>query len=175
MTLTLEAVTISSSIYKKLQELESGSPWYRRVHEKIQMVMDLSDKRTVKKYKLDQFLRMARKIDSFSDVCEECQATKAGITRLADDIDAVIQTNDNEKSRIFQEDVNRFIKHLREKHKLVNKGYYTGIMGSIGAGIGTALGVAFSSVPYGSAIGIIGCILIGLLLDYKAQKDGRVI
>lgn len=137
--------------------------------------MDFSDKRTVKKYKLDQFLRMARKIDSFADICEECQAAKTGIGKLADDIGAVIQTNDSEKSKIFQEDVNRFIKHLREKHKLVNKGYYTGLMGSIGAGIGTALGLVFSNVPYGSAIGIIGCILIGLLLDYKAQKDGRVI
>ena len=168
-------VSISTTIYKKLEELESGSAWYRRINEKVQPVIDYNPKRTVQKYKLDQFLRMARKIDSFSDVCEECQASKLEITGLADEIGNIIQTEDPEKSKRFQEELNRFIKHLREKHNLVNKGYYTGLMGSLGIGAGVALSAVFSNIPYGSAIATVGFILIGLALDYKAQKDGRVI
>lgn len=118
---------------------------------------------------------MARKIDSFSDVCEKCQDSKIEISKLAEDIGNIILNDDSAKSKVFQEEVNQFIKHLREKHKLVSKGYYTGLMSSLGIGIGVALGTAFSDIPYGSVIGTAGCILIGIALDFKAQKDGRVI
>ena len=80
-----------AKIFNTLEELEVRSEWYRRIAEKIQSLSASLGKNTVKKYKLDLFLRIARRIDMFSDLCEECRSNKEIISDLAGDIRDIIQ------------------------------------------------------------------------------------
>ena len=71
------------------------------------------------------------------------------------------------------------IEHLKNIHKLVDKGHYTG-MGvgiglAVGAGIGAALGAVADSPAIGTGIGIALGAAIGAYMDKRASQQGKVI
>jgi hypothetical protein len=160
--------------------MQTGSQWYDRIATEIsQYQYTLGQKEANKQYKLDLLLRVAGRVDSFSDICSECQTFKQEITSLVQEMSLLIQMPSKQGIRNHTKAVDRMVEHLKKVHKLVDKGHYMG-MGvgiglAIGAGIGAALGSVFDNAGIGTGIGIVLGIIVGTYLDRKAKEEGRVI
>ena len=132
-----------------------------------------------KKYKLDQLLRIARRVDDFSGICGECQGYQQQISKLVQDLSMMVQIPDDEGMKKHIKAITDLTEHLKKVHKLVDKGHYMG-MGigiglAIGAGLGTALGAALDNPGIGTGIGAGLGLAIGAYLDKKAKDEGKVI
>jgi len=182
--------------------MEAHSAWYNRIAQNIGLYQDTLSKKEARRYKLDLLLRVARRVDEFSASCGECQLFQPEIKQLSDELGNLVQVPGKEGRRRHTKAIDRMVKHLQKKHKLVTSRYYIGIcigigtglgtaLGTalenstsryyigicigIGTGLGTALGTALENSGAGSAIGIILGLAVGLYLDRKARQENRVI
>ena len=154
--------------------MEAHSRWYDDIVKEITLHKDILGKKDSKKYKLDLLLRVARRVDSFSSSCGECQMLQPDITQLTHDLGYIVQTS-KEKRKSYFKTINNIIKHLQKHHKLVTEGHYLGIGIAIGVGIGTAIGAVLDNPGAGTGIGTAIGLAIGAYLDKKAKKEDRVI
>ena len=159
--------------------MEVGSQWYNRIASDISGYKITLGQKNSKKYKLDQLLRIARRVDDFSGICAECQGYQKEISGLVDDLSLMVQMPDKDGMRKYNQVIVNLMEHLKKIHKLVDKGHYTG-MGigigmAVGAGIGTALGAALDNPGIGTGIGAGLGLAVGAFLDKKARDEGKVI
>jgi hypothetical protein len=159
--------------------MEVGSQWYNRVAADLDQYRITLDKKGARKYKLDLLLRVAKRIDDFSQTCGECEAYKSDITNLVQELGLLVQMPSREDQRKYTRAINGIVEHLKKVHKLIDKGYYmgmgVGIGMALGAGIGAALGAVVDSPGVGTGIGIAVGVAVGSFLDRKAKNEGRVI
>ena len=158
---------------------EVGSQWYNRIAIEIGQFQVTLGPKDFKKYKLDLLLRIAKRVDDFSNICAECQNYQQEITRLVQEMSLLIQMPSKEGLRSHTKAVSSMVEHLKKVHKLVEKGHYIGLgigIGvTVGAILGGSLGAAFDSPGIGTGIGIALGAAIGAYLDRKAKEEGRVI
>jgi len=159
--------------------MEVGSQWYNRIATEIGQYQVSLGQKDAKKYKLDLLLRIAKRVDDFSQTCGECQTLQSEINRLVQELSLLVQMPSKEGIKSHTRAVNSLVGHLKKVHKLVDKGHYLGIgigIGmAIGAGLGAALGAALDNPGIGTAVGIALGIAVGRYLDKKAEKEGRVL
>ena len=159
--------------------MEVGSQWYNRIASEISGYQLTLGQKNAKKYKLDQLLRIAKRVDDFSGICAECQRHQQEISKLVQDLSMMVQIPDDEGLKKHLKAITDLIEHLKNVHKLVDKGHYIG-MGigigmAIGAGLGTALGAVLDNPGIGTGIGAGLGLVIGTYLDKKAKDEGKVI
>ena len=157
-----------------INTMEAHSRWYDDISKEISLHQDILSRKDAKKYKLDLLLRVAKRVDSFSAECGQCQMLQPDITQLTQDLGYIVQAS-KEKRKSYFKMLNNIAKHLQKHHKLVSEGHYIGIGMAIGIGIGTALGAIFENPGAGTGIGTAVGLAIGGYLDKKAKKEGRVI
>ncbi len=159
--------------------MEVGSQWYNRIATEISGYRITLGRKDSKKYRLDQLLRIARRVDDFSGICGECQGYQQQITRLVNDLAMMIQIPDKEGYKKHIKAITDLTEHLKNVHKLVDKGHYMGIgigIGmAIGGGIGAALGAVADSPGIGIGIGAGLGLVVGAYLDRRARAEGKVI
>lgn len=155
--------------------MEVHSDWYNRIDREISSYKDTLSKKDYKKYKLDLLLRVAKRVDSFSPACGECQLFQQEITRLTQDLGNLVQMPNKESRKSYLKTINNIVKHLQKGHKLVTEGQNMGHWIAIGSGIGVAIGAGADNVGVGIPIGIAIGLAIGRYLDAKAKKEGKVI
>lgn len=159
--------------------MEVGSQWYNRIASEISQYTISPGNKEVKKYKLDRLLRVARRVDDFSQTCSDCQMHRNEIEGYVKEMGLLIQSPDKEQLKKYNKTIYEIIEHLKKVHNLVDKGHYVGIgigIGmALGAGIGAALGVAFDNPSIGTGIGVVLGAVVGAYLDRKAREEGRVI
>lgn len=159
--------------------MEVGSQWYNKIATEVSQYKITLGEKGAAKYKLDLLLRVARRVDEFSDICSECQALKQEIVNMVQELSLLIQMPGKEDFKKHTTAINKLKEHLKKVHKLVEKGHYMG-MGigiglAIGGGLGAALGAALDNPGIGTAIGIALGAAIGTYLDRKAKQEGKVI
>jgi hypothetical protein len=159
--------------------MEVGSQWYNRVAAEIDQYRITLGKKDAGKYKLDLLMRVAKRIDDFSQTCGECESYKSDVTNLVHELGLLVQMPNREGQRKHTRTINTLVEHMKKVHKLVDKGYYVG-MGigigmALGAGIGAALGAIVDSPGVGTGIGIAVGVAVGTYLDRKAKSEGKVI
>ena len=159
--------------------MEVGSQWYNGVAAEISQYQLTLGQKDSKKYRLGQLLRIAKRVDDFSGICAQCQAYQREISGLVQDLSLMVQMPDREGLKKHNKAITGQIEHLKNIHKLVDKGHYTG-MGvgiglAVGAGIGAALGAVADSPAIGTGIGIALGAAIGAYMDKRASQQGKVI
>ena len=152
--------------------MEVYSDWYYGIDKRINWQKDTLSEKDYRKYKLDLLLCLARRVDSFSALCAECQSRKQEITALTNDL-ANLSLMSKAARKSYFKAIGDITKHLQKQHKLVTEGQYIGIGMAIGSGIGVALSAALegAGLPIGIGIGT----AFGFYLDAKAKREGRVI
>ena len=158
-----------------IEELEVQSEWYSRIVKELNLYKASLGESEYKKYKLDLLLRIAKRVDSFSAICGECQLFQPEITGLVQDLGNIVQIPDKTARKRYFKVVDAFTKHLQKQHKLVTKWQYFSMWSGIGMGIGVVVGAAFDNSGIGTAIGTAIGILIGLAMDFKAKREDRII
>ena len=71
--------------------MEGGSAWFSRVATEIEQHRYALSQKDYKRYKLDLLLRVARRVDDFSQTCGECQSHRDEITRLLQELGLLFQ------------------------------------------------------------------------------------
>ncbi|MFC1942853.1 hypothetical protein ACFLWU_06545, partial [Chloroflexota bacterium] len=71
--------------------MEAGSRWYNRIVTEIGQYQTTLNAKDAKKYKLDLLLRIAGRINEFSDICGECQMMQQEISILVQEMSLLIQ------------------------------------------------------------------------------------
>ncbi len=155
--------------------MEIQSRWHRETAEKISSYQSSLSKKEQKKYQLDLLLRVTRRVAGFHDECGECQLFQQEITSYVNELGNMIHLSDNTRRKRYTKRLKQTVRHLQSQHKLVPKGYYTGIWTPIGTGIGVAIGAAMGTVGAGIPIGVGIGVAIGMMLDARAKKEDRVI
>ena len=159
--------------------MEVDSQWYNRIATEIGQYQITLGQKEAKKYKLDLLLRIAKRVDDFSQTCGECQTFQSEITGLVQELSLLTQMPSREGIKKHSKAVNSLVNHLKKVHKLVEKGHYMGVgigIGmAIGAGLGGALGAVLDNAGIGTIVGIAIGVAIGAYLDKKAEREGRVI
>jgi hypothetical protein len=159
--------------------MDIGSQWYNRIASEISQYRITLGAKDTKKYRIDQLLRIAKRIDEFSGICSECQSHQQEINRMVENLSMMMQVADREGLKKYYKTIESLTEHLKKGHNLVEKGHYTGIgigIGmAVGAGIGTALGAVLDSPGIGTGIGAGLGLAIGALLDKKARDENKVI
>jgi hypothetical protein len=152
--------------------MEAYSDWYYGIEKRVNYQKDTLSEKDYRKYKLDLLLCLARRVDSFSALCAECQSRKQEITALTNDLANLFLMSKEAKKSYFKA-IGDITKHLQKQHKLVTEGQYIGMGMTIGAAIGVALSAVLEGggLPIGIAIGA----AFGYYLDAKAKREGRVI
>lgn len=159
--------------------MEVGSQWYNHIASDISGYQLTLGPKNAKKYRLDHLLRIARRIDDFSGMCGECRGYQQEISKQVQGLSMMVQMPDKEATKKYFQTIEKLTGHLKNVHKLVDKGHYTG-MGigigmAVGAGIGSALGAALDNPGIGTGIGVALGAAIGAYLDKKAKDEGKVI
>ena len=159
--------------------MQVGSQWYNRIATEIGQYEVTLGQKGAKKYKLDLLLRVAKRIDDFSDICSECQNHQQEINGLVQELNLQIQMPDKDSLKKYNSAINGLVEHLKKAHKLVEKGHYMG-MGigigmAVGAGLGAAIGAAADNPGIGTGVGIALGVAVGSYLDRKAREEGKVI
>lgn len=159
--------------------MEVGSQWYNRIASDISGYQLTLGHKGAKKYRLDHLLRIARRIDDFSGMCGECQGYQKEISGLVKDLSMMVQMPDKEAAKKYFQTIEKLTGYLKNVHRLVDKGHYTG-MGigigmAVGAVLGSALGAALDNPGIGTGIGVALGAAIGAYLDKKARDEGKVI
>ena len=72
-------------------KLEAGSQWFNRIDAEIDRYRLSLGEKGSRKFKLDLLLRVARRIDQFSQTCGECEKRKQEISRLVQDLSRLLQ------------------------------------------------------------------------------------
>ena len=155
--------------------MEAHSRWYERIAQEVASYKDTLTEKEYKKYKLDHLLKVARRVDEFSNTCGECQLSQQEITQLVQELSMLTQMPSKEGRKSFLKKIDSITKHLRKQHKLVSPGYYKGIWTGIGMAVGTGLSAALGNPGIGTGIGIVLGLAVGGYLDKKAEKEGRVL
>jgi hypothetical protein len=161
--------------------MESHSRWYNDIAKQINESGTKLDRKESGKYKVDLLLCLAERVDSFGDVCSQCQTSRQEIAELSktlsefSDLINARAPVPKEQRKIYFKKINSITSHLQKRHKLVMEGQYMGLWMSIGVAIGLGLGAALDRTGAGMPIGIGIGIVIGAFLDWKAKKEGRII
>ena len=117
--------------------MENHNDWYIDIVKEIDRHKDKFSKRDYKKCKLDLLLRMAKRVANFSANCVECQNFQGEITKLSEDVGNLVQASKEERKSYFKM-INRILKHLQERHKLITEGenfaIWIGVWIAIGGG-----------------------------------------
>ena len=154
--------------------MEVHSDWYNRIAKEISSRKDALSRSEYKKYKLDLLLRLAKRVDSFSSICGECQMSQQEIKSLTEDLGNLPMMSKEGRKSYFST-INNMVKHMQKHHKLINEGQNFGIWMAIGTGVGVAIGAGSDNVGAGMPIGLAIGIVIGGLMDAKAKREGKVI
>ena len=155
--------------------IEVGSQWYNKIATEISQYKITLGEKGAKQYKIDLLLRVAKRVDEFSNICAECQAYKQEIANLVNELSMLVQMPSKQGLKNHNAIITRIVEHLKKTHKLVDKGYHIGISMAIGAGVGAALGAAFDNPAIGTPLGIGIGVAVGAYLDKKARDEDRII
>lgn len=149
--------------------------WKDEIIRKINKKTASFSEKLLKKVERDYFVKLLDKMATHA-ASPEALAT---FQQEMEDLVATIPTengfNDKQIRRNFSKKKACIKNTATSKHKLVTKGYYTGIWMSLGIALGMPWGVAFGNIALGLPIGLAIGLAVGSSLDAKAEKEGKVI
>lgn len=146
-----------------------------KLNEALDQIEKKFDKKVAKRLYIEKHKRLIARLDSFSADCAECEAlledVEMKVLQLAEEPE-LSRSALSYYQRIFAD--SRY--HLRNKHKVVEEGYYFSFYPSFGVILGVILGeVVFDHLSLGVAVGIGLGVAVGASLDANAKKKGLVI
>lgn len=167
--------------------MDKERDWYRKISKQITMSESHSSFLDRRKWQFPLLGRLARRVDSFSDECQQCHKLKYKIEVLCGYCANPQQTT-RSNYQSYQNTIDNIVQHLRRKHRLVNEkqnikrlvwasllfGLFFILLGYLLLNFGITLLALSITIPALFARVIFSCT-IGYLLDLRAKRRGLVI
>jgi hypothetical protein len=161
--------------------MESHSRWYNDIAKQVDITAGKLDSKNNRKYKVELLLCLAERVDSFNDICSQCQSFKQELGELSKTLATFAELISmrapvpKDQRKGYFKTIDSIIQHLQKQNRLVMEGQYIGLCMSVGTALGLALGAVMDHAGAGIPIGIGLGTALGTFLDWKAKKEGRVI
>ena len=161
--------------------------WCETIEARASVCRQRLSPREQRKFRLEILPRLARRVDSFSDECGQCQHLKNELNRISQLL--ICRSGlTHEERRQYLSGMTQVIRHLNRKHRLVSERHYVKRLVSLAVALGLGLvGLGYLLLYLGVTLivltvalpALIGRIifsyLVGLFMDRRAKKRGRVI
>jgi len=154
--------------------MEPQNNWLNNILESPASFKQTFSKKDTKKFKLDYFTRVAKRITDLSKECGECKKFQEDISKLVQKLGGSVQSSKEEKKN-YNKKIREITSHLHKKHKLYAEGTYIGFGIALGPAIGVVIGSGMGNVGAGIGIGVGIGIVIGGALEANAKKNGKII
>jgi hypothetical protein len=139
------------------------------------LTVEIGDKNS-RRLNISQLIRVIKRLDSFSEDCEECMKNLLEISTLVKELMDQHGQLEKQELKEHHSKVNNSISHLQKKHKLVAEGTYLSIYMSIGMSLGLVFGMLiYDNLSMGLSLGMGIGVAIGAGLDANAKKKGLTI
>ncbi len=149
--------------------------WYRNIEAGIGPLKTQLGSANARYYNLDRLLKIARRVDEFAPNCPKCQELQTEIERMLRDLKTYTPQEFKQQKRVFFRDSEALFYHLQKAHGIISEGQYTGALLALGAGMGVALGAGFNNLGFGIPVGTAAGLIIGIILDDRAKKAGKML
>ena len=117
--------------------METTNEWYEDIEKKIDSLKEKMGTEKAKRYDLDLFTRMAKRVTEFSSQCGECNNHQKGLESALAGMGNWPDTTYKQK-RGYNTFVKTMLKHLKREHHLRSKGSVF---------VPTMIGLAVGSIP----------------------------
>jgi hypothetical protein len=151
------------------------SKWYDDIDSHVKHLKNSLSEKDYKKYRLNLLNGLAQRVDELSPVCKRCYFFKQAISTLEQNVSNLILSTDKDGIKTHLMTITMVISHLKKQHKLVEEGHYTNLWFPVGSVIGVVFGIFMPHIGLGILIGAVIGIGVGVVLDRKAIKEGRII
>ena len=162
----------------------TDSVWYKKIENKIHEQNEQLYKKDFKFYHVDTFLKLAKRIDSFSVTCATCKHLKTSIEEISENLNDYLK-GDIVSRKKYERKLDEMNKHIRSIHKIYPKQFNLSLFSFIGLAVGLLAGwfiaylvdkeYAKHGLILGFMFGIIVGRIIGKIRDNKLKKEGRVL
>lgn len=147
----------------------------RLIQDLEELSGEIGDKNS-KRLNISQLIRIIKRLESFSEDCEECRDKLLVLSRIVEELKNKHGYLEKQELKKHQQRVNNIISHLQKEHKLVTEGTYLAIYMSIGMSLGLVFGLLLlDNFAMGLPFGVIFGVAIGVTLDENAKKKGLTI
>ncbi|MCI3918858.1 hypothetical protein MO973_01255 [Paenibacillus sp. TRM 82003] len=122
--------------------------------------------------------RLIQRSDAFAEGCAACRHNLVELQALVEEL----KVRSRQESagapgtKEHQHKRKLITSHLKDDHKLVTEGHYTGIYMSLGVSLGLVFGLTImDNVAIGLPIGLCLGLALGTTMDADARKKGNVL
>ncbi len=160
------------------------SLWYKKIEKKIIEENEKLYKNDFKFYQVESFLKIAKKVDQFAPICENCNESKTISEELTENLFDYLKGDVNSR-RNYEKKLDTMNKHLRKEHSIYPKQYFISLYSLIGVVGGLLSGalIAYMTIPgfmkqsllFGFVAGLFVGRIWGKIKDKKIQKEGKVL
>ena len=161
--------------------------WCETIEARTRVCRQRLSPREQRQFRLEMLPRLARRVDSFSDECYQCQHLKNELNRISQFLTCQSGLG-HEERRQYLSGMAQVTRHLNRKHRLVSERHYVKRFVSMAVALGLGLvGLGYLLLYLGVTLivltvalpALVGRIifsyLVGLFMDRRAKKKGRVI
>ena len=150
--------------------------FFEKLMEELSEFKANIDDKLAKNLDLELLERMVKRLNSFSQECEECNRKLSELERHISDLrsrNGQLSKEDFKQHNII---LNNVKEHMQKAHNLVTEGYYMSVYMSLGMGMGLLFGMLlFDNIALGLPVGMSLGMAIGSGMDGEAKKKGRVL
>lgn len=158
--------------------------WSTGVKRNIESKREKIYKRDFKFFKIDRLIRIADRIDEFSNTCKDCENYKKEIEQITEKLPEYINGYPRQRSE-YEKRSEVLVKHLKEKHNLVQAEYYSAVysLAGLSGGLILAGGIFYLIHPGFFKIGILSGFTLGIIIgrilgkrkDRQIKKDKLIL
>ncbi len=158
--------------------------WSLGIKKEIENKRDKIYKRDFKFFKIDRLVRIAEHVDVFSETCDECKTHKEEIEQITEKLSEFLNGTPRQRGE-YEKRSEVLVKHLKEKHNLVQAEYFSAVYALAGFASGLILGGGIFYLIHpdffkmgllgGFTIGIISGRIIGKRKDKQKKKENLIL
>ncbi len=159
--------------------MEIRSAWVISIERKIDEQVENLYKRDVKFFHVDTMLKIADKVDRFSETDSNCQIHKETIEELVENLPEYLN-NSISKRREYEQKLTKIQDYLTKEHGIRLPRYFLSLYSLIGTALGVFLGVGVmyfintNSLQFGAFGGFIIGLIVGRVMGNQKEKELEV-
>ncbi len=158
--------------------------WSQKIAEQLKQELNGVKERDLRFFRIAEYLRMVKRVDDFSDACQQCKQFQTDIEREVKTVRLAV-TETGKERRTYDRHINHLARHMKKEHSFYPPFYYTYSYSFfytlIAAVIGLLISLLFPSIDRwffivpGIIVGLIAAQLIGNRKDSRVRSKNKLL
>lgn len=158
--------------------------WNQKIAEQLKQELNDVKERDLRFFRIAEYLRMVKRVDDFSETCQQCRKFQAEIEREVKTIHLAV-TETGKERRTYDRHIDQLARHMKKEHGFFPPYYYTYSYSFfytlIAAIIGLLISLLFPSIDRwffvvpGIIVGLMAGQLIGNRKDSQIRSNNKLL